>query len=119
MAARNESQLTGQIVRDVKAQHPDAWVLKTHGDAYQRAGVPDLLIAKNGRLLAAEIKHQKPGESIDHLWTRVSPRQRFELNNLQRAGVLSIVAWTSEQVLAALEELGRLPGEPHSRLVFD
>lgn len=102
---RNETQLTKRIVDTVRREYPTIWHLKTHGDGYQRAGIPDLMFVHRGRLLAVEVKHQKPGESVEHLLTRVSARQNIELNDLRAAGATAIVAWTVEQVLEALDAL--------------
>lgn len=101
----NETQLTARILSAVRAQYPDVWAIKTHGDGYQRRGIPDLLFVADGRLLAVEVKHRKPGESIEHLMNRVSIHQRLELTKLRDAGAVAIVAWSVEQVTDALDDL--------------
>lgn len=102
-----ESKLVKQIVEAVRDADPTIWHLKVHGDGYQRTGIPDLLFVSRGRLLAVEVKHQKPGESVGHLLSRVSPAQTFEIARLNDAGALAIVAWEVEHVLDALKELER------------
>lgn len=101
---RNETQLTGQIVKAVKQEYPEIWTLKTHGSGYQRVGVPDLIFCIRGQFVAVEVKHQKPGESVEHLLGRVSVRQRDELDAVHGAGGIAIVAWEIEHVLDALGE---------------
>lgn len=100
---RNETQLTARIVKAVQEKYPEAWVLKTHGNGYQRIGVPDLLVCLRGRLHAFEVKHRKPGETLAHLKTRVSPHQWGEIEKLRGAGAQARVVWEVEQVIDALD----------------
>lgn len=102
---RNEAQLVKRITDAVKAQYPDVWQLKTHGNPYQRAGVPDLLLSVRGRLLAVEVKHQKPGESRGRMLRRLSPRQRIELEALSASGAATLVAWDVDQVLDEIRKI--------------
>ena len=102
---RNETQLVKRITDAVSAQYPNIWQLKTHGNPYQRAGVPDLLMSVQGRLLAVEVKHQKPGESVERMLSRVSPRQHVELEALHASGAATLVAWEVEQVLDAIQNI--------------
>lgn len=107
MNARTETQLTGQIVKAVKAKYPKIWVLKVHGGGYQRAGVPDLLLCLRGRLIALEVKHPKPGETTERILRRVSARQHVELDSLHQAEAEAHVVWTVDQamrILAKVEE---------------
>ena len=59
------------------------WFLKTHGNQWQRAGVPDYLICVAGQLLAIELK--APEEPAVP-----RPAQAIELRNLKRAGALTL-----------------------------
>lgn len=108
---RNERQLVDRIIRAVSAEYPDAWILKTHSNGYQRDGVPDLLICKDGRLFGFEVKHRKPGETLDGTFSRVSQPQRKELRDLSRASASAAVVWTVEQVMAELSAPGTLTQE--------
>lgn len=101
---RNETALVKQMVKLIE-KRGTVWTMKTHGDGYQRVGIPDLLVCYRGQFLAIEAKHQKPGESEDHLLGRVSVKQRLELDGLEKAGAKSIVAWTLDQVETALDEI--------------
>lgn len=101
----NEAKLVRKIVDAVRSARPNAWFLKVHGDGYQRPGIPDLLFVIDGRLLAVEVKHRKPGESVEHMLGRVSPAQTLEIDSLNAAGALATVAWEVEHVLDAVEEL--------------
>ena len=102
---RNEAQLVKRITEAVKAQYPEVWQLKTHGNPYQRAGVPDLLLSVQGRLLAVEVKHQKPGESRERMLRRLSPRQCIELESLRTSGAATLVAWEVDQVLDTIKKI--------------
>lgn len=100
---RLESQLLKQLVGIIKSDYPSAWMLKVHGDGYQRIGTPDLLLCIEGRLLAIEVKHRKPGESIDHMLSRVSALQWHQIELLRAAGATAEVVWDSEGLRALLE----------------
>ena len=107
MTYRNEYDLVAQMRRAIRAEYPQAWELKTASTGYQRPGVPDLLICLHGRLIAIEAKHQKPGESLPHMFDRVSAIQRVELAELRHAGAEAFVCWTVAQALAILERVDR------------
>lgn len=102
---RNETQLVKRIMDEVKREYPEVWMLKTHGNGYQRIGIPDLLLSIKGRMVAVEVKHQKPGESTAAMQQRVSPRQQVELDALHSSGALAFVAWSVDQVLEKLSEI--------------
>lgn len=100
----NEGKLVTQIVASVRYEFPRAYHLKTHGDGYQRPGVPDLLFCLDGTFIGIEIKHRKPGESIEHMLSRVTEVQRRELASIRESGGVASVAWSRDQVLAILGE---------------
>lgn len=101
---RNETQATKRITRAIKEKYPDAWILKVHGGGYQSAGVPDLLVCVDGKLIGLEVKHRKPGESEEHARGRASALQLAEIEKLQRAGAVAAVVLNEEE---ALEEVAR------------
>lgn len=101
---RNETALVRKIVREVKAVHPTAWCFKVHGSPTQTVGTPDLLIAVRGRLIAAEVKHQKPGESREHALARATPVQLAQIRVLRRAGVVADVVLSAEEVLGMIDQ---------------
>lgn len=65
------------------------WVFKVHGGMMQRPGVPDALCCLKGRLIAVEVK---TGAA-----TR-TPAQRDEHERLERAGAISILAHSVDDV---------------------
>lgn len=99
---KNETQLTARIVRAIERNYPDAWVLKVHGGGYQRVGVPDLLVCVMGKLIGIEVKHRKPGESFDHMRSRVTDVQWREIEKIRAAGGAANVADSEEAALAII-----------------
>lgn len=53
-----ERDIVAAIVRSAKKQ--GWWIMKIHGGPYQPAGIPDLLLVKDGRALWLEVK--QPGK---------------------------------------------------------
>lgn len=98
-SAKNETQLVKAIEGRIRGQWPDAWLLKVHGGGYQRVGVPDLLVCVEGLFIAMEVKHQKPGESVERLQGRVTVSQRKELRDLEKAGAACSVVWSVDQAV--------------------
>lgn len=98
--ARNESQLVGQIMKALKEEFPEVWLLKVHGDGYQTAGVPDLLIAVQGYLIPLEVKHRKDSETVEHARERTSKLQKIELRKLRAAGFMADTVISVEETLA-------------------
>jgi len=70
------------------------WWIKIHGTPYGRRGVPDLLICRNGRFIAAEIKpkREKP--------TRL---QMIEIDRIQAAGGRAAVVRSGAEMAMLLE----------------
>lgn len=101
--ATNETGLVREIVREIRKHHPEAWVLKVHGSPTQTVGTPDLLICVQGRLIAAEVKHRKPGESEEHALGRATPVQLAQIDVLRRAGAVAGVVLSAEETLALID----------------
>jgi hypothetical protein len=57
---------------------PNTWHLKIHGGPYQRAGIPDLVIAHEGDVIFMEIK-RRDGD--------LSPLQIHEAKKIRHAGI--------------------------------
>lgn len=101
----NEGTLVAAIRKAILAEYPTAWTFKVHGSPYQMAGVPDLLVCIDGKLLGLEVKHQKPGESREHAEGRVSPQQHFQMDAIRRAGGTAAVVMSVDESLAAIEKV--------------
>jgi len=102
MNTRTEAWVTDAITRWLRTV-PDLYWVKIHGGGpYQRAGLPDLFIVKDGRAFAIEVKRPTGG--------RLSPGQRRELEKLAAAGATVGVARSLEEAQAILA----MPSIPRS-----
>lgn len=75
-----------------------AYVVKHHGGAYSRVGVPDILVCYRGRYVAIEVKNAKG---------KTSPLQDANIEMIRKAGGYAIVARSLEEVKALLAEVDR------------
>lgn len=100
----NETQLVNAITKRVKKVYPGSWVFKVHGGPMQVTGIPDLLIIVNGLLVAAEVKHQKPGESLAHARDRATPGQRVQIGKINAAGAVAGVVTSADETLALIAQ---------------
>lgn len=103
----NEAGLVKRIVKAIKQEHPSAWIFNVHGGPMQMVGVPDLIICVEGKLVGAEVKFQRPGESEQHARGRASASQISQIEQIRRAGGVAGVVLSVEEALslvrAALE----------------
>lgn len=97
-----ESVLVASIVTAVKAHWPDAWTFKVHGNPLQEAGVPDLLVCIDGRLIALEVKAARPGETAQHARGRTTMRQQVQLARINKAGGTADTVTSVEEALDAI-----------------
>lgn len=100
MTAGPETKLVARIVKAIRAEWPDAWCFKVHGNPYQSSGIPDLLIVVEGRLVGIEVKARRPGESEAHARGRVTLQQQAEINRLRAAGATAGSALSVEEATA-------------------
>jgi Holliday junction resolvase len=89
MVTPREAALLRQILAALR-QIPGSWWLKTHGSAFGRAGIPDILGCVHGRLVAIEVKRQ--GQKPTRL-------QEYEIARLSRAGALVAVVHSVAEAL--------------------
>ncbi len=76
--------------------------IKLAGGPYQMAGLPDLLVIHEGRLLGLEVKCPRAGESLEHAKGRLTPQQLKCLLEMKAAGAGGeVVASVEEAVTAA------------------
>lgn len=92
-----EARLTNKIKAAIQAEYPGSWAVKVHGGPYQTAGIPDLLVCIEGRLVGFEVK--VPGRE-----KTLTPRQDATLKALRRAGALASMITSVEQALTLLRE---------------
>ena len=95
MATTPETLLQRSIQKWLRSK--GYWCLKVHGSQYQRAGIPDLLILKNGKawFIETKIKSNQP-----------SPLQRAVIAEIER------VADVPCFVIRSLEECALSFAEP-------
>jgi Holliday junction resolvase len=87
----SEKQITEKIIDRLKSE--GFWVFKVHGGGLQKAGIPDVLACRAGRLYAFEVK--RPGFSASRL-------QLKRIRELEAAGAVVAVVSSVEDVLEAL-----------------
>lgn len=104
MAPTNEAQIVGMIMREVPKHFPGAWVFKVVGSPYQMSGVPDLLFSVHGVLIGLEVKHQRPGESREAAFSRASPRQMYQLQQISKSGAYAAVVLSVDSALLAIQQ---------------
>lgn len=103
MAVPPETNLVNRIRRVIRTEHPQAWVMKTHGGPYQDAGLPDLFILVAGQFIALEVKCPRPGETEEHARGRTTERQRFQLAHLERSGASVAVVVSPREALTVIQ----------------
>lgn len=102
-----ESRLVGKMKRAISSRWPDAFVVKLHGNPYQPAGLPDLLVVLHGRAVGIEVKAPGIGESEEHARERVTLRQRDVLDRMSRAGAVSGVALSVDEAVEIVSRAER------------
>lgn len=97
-----EKAIVSQIVR-VLSSAGVAWVMKTHGSAYQRSGVPDLLAIapKTGRLVGIEVKRPCLGKATE--------LQLRQIDRINAAGGVAGIATCVEEALALVRRAEEEP----------
>lgn len=80
--------------------HRGAWAVKIHGGACGRNGIPDILAAYHGRMLALEFK--LPGNKPTRL-------QAHELQRAAAAGAITAVIHTIGELAELLDHIDRQP----------
>ena len=89
----SEAAIVKKIMAYLRAQ--GAWCMKTHGGAYQQAGVPDIAAVLNGQAIYIEVK--RPGEKATKI-------QNLVMGKLKEVGAVVGVATSVEDVEAILNE---------------
>lgn len=78
ISSHSEKNLQNKCLGWLKSQ-PDVWYFKVCGSATQKRGVPDIIICKNGKFVAVELKTPK-GTG------RESEAQKITINQINSAG---------------------------------
>ena len=88
----SETQLKEKVIKFVKKEYPTAWVYKT-SDRWT-AGIPDILICKEGVLYAIELKVGK---------NKATKIQEYVLKQIKESGGFSTVSRSVGDVKNFLE----------------
>ena len=94
-----ETQLQARIVKAIKGIRPNSWIFHPVGGPFQLPGVPDLLMCVDGLFIGMEIKHPKPGESVQHARERATPQQRRQIGLINKAGGMAGVVVSVPEAL--------------------
>lgn len=100
-----ETRLVNRMRAAILAEYPTAWIIKTHGSPFQQAGLPDLIVVVGGRVAGIEAKAQRPGESREAAFARVTMQQKACMVAMERAGAVTGVAVSVEDALAVMARL--------------
>lgn len=93
----SERALQDKISRWLKGQR-GIWFLKVFGSGVQTGGVPDLLLCKNGKFIAVELK-RPDGKGTVH------PRQNAQLQRIRNAGGVGVVIDDFDDFVKLVEAL--------------
>lgn len=91
-----ERTIVAQIVAALKRAGV-GWCIKTHGGAFQGAGLPDILAIApaTGRLVGIEVKRHKLG--------KLTELQKSQLARIEAAGGVAGVATSADEALSILQ----------------
>jgi len=95
----SEENLQDRVVKAIKKMRPEAWVWHPVGGPYQTPGIPDLLVCIDGVLIGIELKHPKPGETVEHARERATPQQRNQIKKINASGGMAAVCVSVEEAL--------------------
>ena len=80
------------------SHHLDIWVVNVLGSACQTSGVPDLLLCKNGKFIAVELK-RPDGKGV------VSAVQYAQIARIKRAGGTAVVLDSFDDFVRLMEDM--------------
>ena len=91
---RSEKDIELEIRKHLE-RNLGAYVIKQHGSAFTKPGIPDLTLCLNGWFIGIEVKNEKG---------IVSSVQKVHIKNIKKAGGIAFVARSLEEVIDKLEE---------------
>lgn len=94
-----EKRLQKNIEKALITAYPNSWIFHPVGGPYQMTGVPDILALIDGVFFGIEVKHQKPGESLEHAKGRASPGQLLQIQRIREAGGYADVVTSVEETV--------------------
>lgn len=96
-AQKPESKLQTEIRKAVLQEYPGSFVVKIHGNGFQRAGLPDLVGCIEGRYVGIEVKLPAGKHKVTDL-------QAATLASIRKAGGIAFVSTSVADTLDVLEE---------------
>lgn len=88
----SEKEITNAIIRYLKTV-PNCFCWKEHGGIYGTAGIPDIIICKDGRFIAFEVKMGKG---------KLTKLQESTIKKILAAGGTAFVVRSVDEVRAVL-----------------
>ena len=89
-----ESEYQREIIREIRARYPDAFIWKATAGMYAKQGIPDLCVIYDGRFYGFEIKRPYVG--------RLTKIQEKTLRDINHAGGVAAVISFPEHALALM-----------------
>lgn len=93
MAVKGETRVVKKIKESIEAAYPGCFLFKTHGGAYQKVGIPDLIGCVKGRFIGLEVKDPK---NKSYGATKL---QLYIISLIKKAGGISGVVTSPEEAL--------------------
>lgn len=97
-----EASIIKSLKKKLKKNYPDLWYFKTHGQADQVRGLPDLIGCYHGYFIAMEVKKPE-GHATD--------LQAFTIKQIRAAGGYATVIHSYEEAEAFLATVPEPLGE--------
>ncbi len=90
-----EATLQKQAIKYISSR--GGYVLNIWGNPMMRRGIPDLIVGYRGHFVAIELKVLPHG--------KIAPIQKHELQKVQDAGCLAVVAWNMTDIKGLFEQI--------------
>jgi len=87
---KKEGNFLKSFMEELSILNPDIWHFKTHGEAMQTKGVPDVIMCYNRMFVAIEFKIMRSGNIM------VTPYQEYTIDKINKANGITAVIWWDE-----------------------
>lgn len=96
MASKPETKIVKACIAFLGKNYP-GFYFKTHGGAYQRAGLPDIIGVHQGKFIGVEVKCPGKEDTLTDL-------QKKTIDRIKRAGGVAFMATSPQQMDELLKE---------------